>query len=171
MNWIYGRTQLSGWMPLPLSIMLLVGGSYQTFDLVGKLLGRSKTFARQMGTALVLISVVVSMSALVIFSLIQPPDANSVAAEGPQLPTEGIPASNDLVIEVSNNAYRFRADGGTATDLESLIARCQELTSSSPDIQVVVSAEIDVPYQRVVEVISALTDAGVSNINLATSTN
>ncbi len=170
-NWIYGRTQLSGWMPLPFSIMLLVGATFQSFDLVGKLLGPSKTFARQLGTVSVVISVVVSISALVIFSLTQAPDANSVAAEGPYMPVQGIPAPNDLVIEVSNSAYGFRAEGSTTTDLESLIARCQKLISSSPDRQVVIFAESDVSIKRVVEVMSALTDAGVSNINIATGTN
>jgi len=111
------------------------------------------------------------MSALVIFSLNQAPDTNSAAAEEFQLPTDGITATNNLVIEVSNNVYRFGADEGSVADLESLIARCQELISSSSDRQVVILASSDVSYRRVIEVMDALTAAGIKEINLSTDAN
>ncbi|HNP65300.1 MAG TPA: biopolymer transporter ExbD [Woeseiaceae bacterium] len=170
-NWIYGRTQLSGWMPLPLSIMILVGATYQSFELIGKLLEPSRILARQVAITLILMSVVVTASALVIFNLTKPLDVGSVNADGPTVPAEEISASTDLVIEVSINTYSFRADGGAVVDLDSLIARCQELITRSPDRQVVIFAESDVPYTQIIEVTSALRDAGISDIKFSTGTN
>ncbi len=170
-NWIYGRTQLSGWIPLPFSIVLLVGATFQSFDLIGQLLGPSNTLARRLGIGSVAISLVVSMSALVIFSLTQGPETSLATAEGIQVPDEEAAATTDLVIEVRENAYEFRADGSTTTDLDSLIARCQELILNNPDSRVTISAASDVPYQRVVEVMSALTAIGVSDIRISAHAN
>ncbi len=170
-NWIYGRTQLSGWIPLPFSIMLLVGATYQTFDLIGELLGSSNTFARRLGIGSVAISLAVSMSALVIFSLSQGPETSLATGEGAQVPDEEAAATSELVIEVRKNAYEFRADGSTTTELDSLIARCQELISNNPDSRVIIFAESDVPHRRIAEVMSALTAIGVSDIRFSTNPN
>ena len=180
-NWIYSRTQLSGWMPLPFSIWLLVGAAFQTFVLVGKLRGPASKFAQILTIAGALLLVMLSMSALFIFSLSQEPTSDVASAEGISTPArserqsarpagEGIVVPEEsLFIDVRSKDYGFGPDGKATTDLESLIARYQQLISRNPEQHVLITAGAEVDYMRVIEVFNALKAAGISNVDFTTA--
>jgi len=78
--------------------------------------------------------------------------------------------SKHVVIKIGKNNYFISAGESdnlsVETEIDSVVKRYKELSKRYPDIAVNVEGSRHIDYSRVVEVISALQDAGATNIKI-----
>lgn len=111
---------------------------------------------------------------LVIFMVTAPLLYQGVEIELPQSSAEPMPPQEQepVIVEVDRNGRFYLSIGAQADDepinLEEIVVNVTALMRAQPDTPVFVRGDGDVPYARVVNVMTALQQAGVPQVGLLT---
>ena len=110
---------------------------------------------------------------LIIFMVTAPLVTQGVKVDLPQTPSEVVEAKDKEPVMVTVDAdgryyINFGDDPKKPVDLETLLTRISALTKYTPGIPVLVGGDRNVPYGRVVELMAALSSAGVGSVGLLT---
>ena len=110
---------------------------------------------------------------LIIFMVTAPLVTQGVKVDLPQTTSEVVPASDKepaiISIDAKGDYYlNLGDDKDKPIDAQTLLTRVSALLKYSPGIPVLVRGDRNVPYGRVVEIMSLLQAAGVNNVGLVT---
>jgi len=110
---------------------------------------------------------------LIIFMVTAPLVTQGVKVDLPQAPSEVVDTSNKepvmITVDAEGRYYiNFGDDPKKPVDLETLLTRVSALAKYTPGIPVLVGGDRNVPYGRVVELMAALSSAGVGGVGLLT---
>lgn len=110
---------------------------------------------------------------LIIFMVTAPLITQGVKIDLPQAPSEVIPPSNEepVIVSVGDDGSVYIDYGDNPDDPideETLVTRVAGLLKYRPGVEILVRGDRNVPYGRVVGVMTLLQGAGVASIGLVT---
>lgn len=110
---------------------------------------------------------------LIIFMITAPLITQGVKIELPQAPSEVLPPSERepviVTVDASGSVYLdFGENAGSPIDEAMLVTRIGGLLKYRPETQFLVKGDRDVPYGRVVTVMTLLQGAGIDSVGLVT---
>lgn len=141
---------------------------------VGAPMGRRRVRRRPMADINVVPYIDVMLVLLVIFMVTAPLLYQGVEVDLPQATADPVPPQEQepIIVEVDRDGQFFLSIGEQADDqpvnLNSVVDNVATVMDAQPDTPVYVRGNAAVEYQRIIEVMSALQNAGVPQVGLMT---